>query len=96
LLHLFSNCLAELIPVFCNILYKKVIALYFGLTKNSLPCGTRIQWIALLGRSMIDESISAPLVSTRKALRLMNADYPATLGTGPLFLFAFNEMPYAE
>jgi hypothetical protein len=33
---------------------------------------------------------------TKKALRLMNTNDPATLGTGPSFLFVFDEKPYAE
>ena len=35
-------------------------------------------------------------MSARKALRLVNTNYLATLGTGPPFLFVSNEMPYAE
>jgi hypothetical protein len=33
---------------------------------------------------------------TKKALRLMNTNDPATLGTGPSFLFVFNETSYPE
>ena len=35
-------------------------------------------------------------MSARKALRFVNTDYFATLGTGPPFLFVSNEMHYAE
>jgi hypothetical protein len=37
-----------------------------------------------------------PLVSTRNAVFFMNTNYLATLGASPLFLFVFNEIPYAE
>jgi hypothetical protein len=32
----------------------------------------------------------------KKALRLMNTNYPPTLGTSPSFLFVFNEKSYAD
>jgi len=35
-------------------------------------------------------------VSAKKALRFMNIQQLTALGTGPPFLFAVNEMPYAE
>ena len=37
-----------------------------------------------------------PFVFAKKALRFMNTNDLAALGTGPLFLFASDEMPYAE
>jgi hypothetical protein len=37
-----------------------------------------------------------PLMFARKALRLMNTNYLAALGTGPPFLFISNKMSYAE
>ena len=37
-----------------------------------------------------------PLVSTRKALRLMNTDYLTAFRTGPLFFFVCNEISYAK
>ena len=35
-------------------------------------------------------------MSAKKALRLVNTNYLAALGTGPPFLFVSNERPYAE
>jgi hypothetical protein len=52
--------------------------------------------MGLLGRPYVHWSISTPLVFARKALRLMNTNYLAALGTGPPFLFVSNEMSYAE
>ena len=40
--------------------------------------------------------ILAPLVLARKALRLMNTEQPAALGTGPLFFFVLNELSDAD
>jgi hypothetical protein len=37
-----------------------------------------------------------PLVSARKALRLMNTDQLSALGAGPFFLFVSHEVSYAE
>ena len=38
----------------------------------------------------------APLVFASKALGLVNTNQFPALGTGPSFLFATNELPYAE
>lgn len=37
-----------------------------------------------------------PLAFAGKAVRLMNTDYLAALGTGPPFLFVSNELPKTE
>ena len=50
----------------------------------------------LLGCPGIDWSMSAPLVSTRNALRLVTQIDSPPLRTGPPFLFVSDELPYAE
>jgi hypothetical protein len=52
--------------------------------------------MGLLGRLYVHWSVSTPLVFARRALRLMNTNYLAALGTGPPFLFVSNEVSYAE
>jgi hypothetical protein len=49
-----------------------------------------------LGRLHVHKSLLAPLVHARKALRLMNTEHLAALGTGPLFFFVLNELSYAD
>lgn len=51
---------------------------------------------SLLGVCLSIGVFLAPLVSASKALRLVNTNDLAALGTGPSFLFVSSEMPYAE
>jgi hypothetical protein len=52
--------------------------------------------MGLLGLMPGHWNILTPLVLARKALRLMNIDHLAALGTGPLFFFVLNELSYAD
>jgi hypothetical protein len=55
-----------------------------------------IECRGLLGHLHVLWSRLTPLVFARKAVRLMNTDDLAALGTGPLFLFVPNELPQAD